>query len=422
MRWQLDEFDDNERTPLYVACRAGHTDAARVLVAAGAEVNRSKVSVLARGVTALHAAAHFGHLETAKFLVEAGAYVDMPSDKGTPLFIACQRGHAHVARLLVVNRGALDLADEIDGATPLLIACQEKHAEAVRACLEAGADVNCASLQGVTPLFLACEDGNLALAALLSEYGARRVGPPEDPWTAERVAGSHGHAALVQWLRRSAAWTTPLHHIAHLSPRRARDLLRAGATLHTRPAAGAHSPLELATSLVASEGGECGLCRRARERESAETARAVPSTSADQRELVDWVRCSEKFGGRRCRAGHGCTNRKCGFDHPRDWPHLKAPPSPPPPSLLLPLPAGDACEECEAREAARLVVSAANPWSPDNHSLWPDASRNLAAELVRLGWLISRAEVSPGPFAAEEQALIDVWRGTIIPLVLGERA
>ena len=64
-------------------------------------------------------------------------------------------------------------------------------------CLEARADVDRASLQGVTPLFLACEDGNVAIAAVLSEHGAKRNGPLEDPWTAEGIAGAHGHAALV---------------------------------------------------------------------------------------------------------------------------------------------------------------------------------------------------------------------------------
>ena len=411
LRLHLDECDDSERTPLYVACRAGHTEAARVLIMAGATVDRSKDAGGAQGVTALHAASHFGHVKTVSLLVDADASMDMPSEKGTPLFIACQRGHLPVAKLLVASRCQVDLADEIDGATPLLIACQEKQTEAVRVLLEAGADVDRASLQGVTPLFLACEDGNLALAAVLSEYGASRHGPRKDPWTAESVAGSHGHTALVEWLRRSATWSTPLHHIAHLHPRRARDLLRAGSALHARPSVGTLSPLELAIPLAAGKGSECGLCR-ARERAFAEQSALDES----------WVRCSEKFAGRPCRAARDCSNRKCGFDHPRDWPHLKVPPPPPPPSLPLPLPAGGVCDECAAREAARLVVAAAGAWCPGTHALWPDSSRARAVELVRLGWLLSRVQDSPGPFAAEEQALMDVWRAYIIPPLVGERA
>jgi len=282
----------------------------------------------------------------------------------------------------------------------------------------------------VTPLYLACEDGNLPLAALLSTYGARRQGPPTDLWTAEAIATAHGHAALAAWLRRSAGWSTALHHVAHLSPDHARSLLRAGASLHSRAAAGAPSPLELATSLIsageggaggaAAVGGEgCALCR------ARESAAAVASRggAAD-----GWVRCSDKFGGRQCRAGLGCGNRKCGFDHPRGWPHLKPgsdrPPSPPS-TLPLQLAVGAACEECEAREAARsaarLVTSAAGAWCPETHALWPCACRDLAVSLLRLGWRVSRTPASPGPFAGEEQALMDVWRAHVIPLVLGER-
>ena len=420
VRWQLNMCDECERTPLYVACRAGHTEAARVLLEAGAAVDQAKNAFLAQGVTALHAAAHFGHAETAKLLIHAGASLDRPSDKGSPLLIACQRGHVEVARLLVACHAAVDLIDDADGATALLIACQEKQTEVVRVCLEAGADVDRPAKDGVTPLFLACEDGNIAIAALLSEYGAMRKGPPSDPWTAESVAGAHGHTELVEWLQRTVTWTTPLHHIAHLSPRRTRILLRAGARLHSRAAPGAASPLELATPLAqlgteAGEGSMCGLCRERRARESAD--------AADEECMVDdWVRCNPKFAGRRCREGYGCTNRKCGFDHPRSWPHLTSPP--PPPTLMVGAAsrtAGAACEGCEARESARLVVRAAAAWSPEMHSLWPDASRSLAAELVRMGWLVSRAEGSPGPFVAEEQAMMDVWRSHIIPLVLHGR-
>ena len=61
-----------------------------------------------------------------------------------------------------------------------------------------------------------------------------------------------------------------------------------------------------------------------------------------------------------------------------------------------------------------LVVQAAQPWSPQTHALWPAGARARAEELVRLGWLLSNVQQSPGPFSGEEQSLMDSWRGYVM--------
>ena len=65
-------------------------------------------------------------------------------------------------------------------------------------------------------------------------------------------------------------------------------------------------------------------------------------------------------------------------------------------------------------EAARLVVQAARPWSPQTHALWPAGGRARAVELVRLGWRLSNTDCSPGPFGNEVQSVMDAWRDFVM--------
>ena len=83
--------------------------------------------------------------------------------------------------------------------------------------------------------------------------------------------------------------------------------------------------------------------------------------------------------------------------------------------LLQPQPAAAAANDAAAgREAARLVVSAAQPWSPQTHELWPARGRARAEALVRLGWRLSSTDRSPGPFGNEAQSIMDAWRGLVM--------
>ena len=66
------------------------------------------------------------------------------------------------------------------------------------------------------------------------------------------------------------------------------------------------------------------------------------------------------------------------------------------------------------REAAGLVVDAAQPWSPQTHELWPARGRARAEALVRLGWRLSSTDRSPGPFGNEAQSIMDAWRGLVM--------
>ena len=126
-------------TPLYLACQKGHVDAARSLLAEGAEVDRAD---------------KYGW---------------------TPLRIACYEGQIDAVRLLLDNGAGVDGADKEDD-TPLIIACSKGHVDAVRLLLENGADVNRAGPHGATPLYIACGEGHVDLAQLLLDKARRSIG------------------------------------------------------------------------------------------------------------------------------------------------------------------------------------------------------------------------------------------------------
>ena len=92
--------DEYGRTPLYLACENGRVDAARSLLAEGAEVDRATNW----GATPLYAACEKGHVDAARLLLEKGAEVDRATPYGTPLDIAKRKGHSSIVALLRAHR------------------------------------------------------------------------------------------------------------------------------------------------------------------------------------------------------------------------------------------------------------------------------------------------------------------------------
>jgi len=149
-----DGFDPYElSTALCHAAAYGHTDAARRLVNAGADVDAPRWDCTPPLV---HAAAR-GDLRMVGLLVGAGADVDAGFDV-TPIVIAAQRGHADVISRLLQAGAAVDQTDE-NGLTPLMHAAQKGHLTAVHVLIQGGADPNVWE-QGETALLSAVRNGH----------------------------------------------------------------------------------------------------------------------------------------------------------------------------------------------------------------------------------------------------------------------
>ena len=85
-------------TPLIEAARGGHEEVIRVLLKAGAVVNKTAK----QGISPLHLAAKFGHIDVVKLLLESGTDPDKASNSGmTALQLALKNGHHDVCKALI---------------------------------------------------------------------------------------------------------------------------------------------------------------------------------------------------------------------------------------------------------------------------------------------------------------------------------
>lgn len=220
-------LDRHGASPLVLAACGGHLELVRILVEAGADVNRpdgggglplemrcdaswypgagvndergaevaryllehgAHVNAIDRiGLTALHVAAATGNIKVIDVLLDGGARINEPKrhvplyggtqQSGDPLagwapihFAAKTANVATVAHL--VDRGANINARAEDGTTALLVAVLSRKQALIRTLVARGADVSLAGTFGVTPIIAAYQNGDHQTEALLRSKGA----------------------------------------------------------------------------------------------------------------------------------------------------------------------------------------------------------------------------------------------------------
>jgi ankyrin repeat protein len=157
-------------TPLMYAARDGNLAMARMLVDAGADVNRRA----ANGTPPLVAAITNNHIELALFLVDNGADINAADDfyRRTPLFAAVEmRNPDHVRD---TAPPAPDAKDPMELITTLLERGANPNARAnttpFRGFYQVSA--NWANFDGQTPFLRAALNGDITLMRLLLKHGA----------------------------------------------------------------------------------------------------------------------------------------------------------------------------------------------------------------------------------------------------------
>ncbi len=138
----------------------------------------------------------WGHTEAVKLLVAAGANIDAENTKGqTLLHRAAWSGDTKVVKLLLAARANVDAVDN-EGWTPLHGAAERGHTEVVKLLLNAGAKISVSNTEGRTALDLARERGHTEIAdAIIAEdmirkekrIMARRIGYRLNPDLTESI-------------------------------------------------------------------------------------------------------------------------------------------------------------------------------------------------------------------------------------------
>jgi ankyrin repeat protein len=208
----FDTTSTQGNTALHIASARSRNDDASIvelLLANGADVS----SCVALGATALDGAAVFGNLQCAKVLIAAGADVNRSSHGGlTSLHRAINRNHAAMVQLLLDNgatavinsviptvcaRGALCCI----GRTALMMCTT---ADIVKLLLAAGADVHVVSTAGDTCLHVAVRHKlAVPLICLLIKAGVDLHAVNNEGKTAAQLAHEQHDELVEQLLNRA---------------------------------------------------------------------------------------------------------------------------------------------------------------------------------------------------------------------------
>lgn len=156
--------------PVYDAVQRGDVAGARQCL--GSSVNEG---VGSGQRTPLHVACQAGHLEMVQLLVEQGsATLDLKDKSGWfAIHHAANAGSAAVV-LYLINKGAdVNLkTGNLQAQTPLHMCVAEGKYDCAKVLLQRGADVNARDRQKRTPLYKAARWGKADIMALLLAYGA----------------------------------------------------------------------------------------------------------------------------------------------------------------------------------------------------------------------------------------------------------
>jgi ankyrin repeat protein len=275
-------------TPLLFAARSNDVESAKLLVAAGADVNDTE----ADGNTVLIIAAHSGNASVATFLLDKNADPNAAPLGYTALHAAVLRGslrdrdvrnsdpaagvtlvnallaygadvNARVAKGTRLRRWSHDFAllERWAGATPFWLASRFLELDMMRAIAAAGADVHLPTIDGTTPLMVAAglgysrASGTAAFIKNRRDFSYYNADPTENatriPDEEERLAVqavklvmSLGASGDVNWV--NTAGDTALHGASALGMNSVIQLLvDNGANLNAKNKAG-RTPLALA--------------------------------------------------------------------------------------------------------------------------------------------------------------------------------
>jgi hypothetical protein len=272
------------------------------------------------------------------------------------------------------------------GWTALMAASKEGELECVYALLDAGADVAQSTMPDYwSALIAASQSGQLECVYALLDAGADVAQTLHDGWSALMGASHFGHLECVGALLEAGADVMQL---------------RGDGTCALDHACESLETLQL-------------LCAYAPSREAVR-AHLVLIDHRLSPECAQWLEATRRWTSRlhhfeflpleRVRAllveGADVRAVDGGADAPTPLGVAAA-------RLLR----GDGADDGRAA----LIASAAAPWSPETHALFPAGAKAFAVELLRIGWLLARRFQSLFADTQVEVAFRDAWLGHVMP-------
>jgi len=165
----VNALDRYKSSTLHRAVMRGKAEKVKLLLENGANINLKDGS----GMTALLYSIHEKKPEIAKILIENGADIEnSDSEDDKILHLAIERGYFDIAKL-IIERGYN--VNRLDGynESALYEAIAKDDTGCVKLLLDHSAEVVLCNTAGKTPLHLAAERGNIAIAGMLIERGAK---------------------------------------------------------------------------------------------------------------------------------------------------------------------------------------------------------------------------------------------------------
>ena len=212
-RWSWREEDVAPgATPLYIASEKGFADVVRILIDAGADVNKATPRDYIE--TPLLMASFKGWSPVVRMLIDAGADVNKgitfgDNENSIPLICASEWGFDDVTRMLIDAGADVNQADEA-GQTPLLNATRtsawdREWRDVMRMMIDAGADVNKADNIGLYTVDACCsshstDKDSLQVCMLLASFGAYLWPCDDEEWTAAALAEFQNNVKTSEWL------------------------------------------------------------------------------------------------------------------------------------------------------------------------------------------------------------------------------
>ena len=197
---------------LYEALQLGDGETVRRLVVEG------KVDVKSDPAP-LYEAIHRGDIGSVRLFLEYGANPDGFGGDGTPILRALERGSSGLIVKALLEAGADLNCRTVQGEIPLTVRTDLYTLEAIKAMVEFGADVNSRNVLGETALMKASACGQVLVAEYLLKQGADPRLRDNRGWTALTHATKTGKEAVIRLLTTNPPeWRLPHRQASASTP------------------------------------------------------------------------------------------------------------------------------------------------------------------------------------------------------------